>query len=55
MKAGSIFFFDEVEDHLKIDLTIYHQLIRNLIYLVCGIQSDIAFIIGQVSCDNSDL
>ena len=55
VKASSTLFLDQAEDNQQVDLTAYRQLVDKLIYLSCGTRPDIAFIIGQLSCHNSDL
>ena len=53
-KAASTLSLDQVRDHLKVDLIRYQQLIGKLMYLPCKTQTDIAFIVRQLSCYNSD-
>lgn len=40
---------------MQANMTTYQQLVGKLIYLGCGTQPDIAFVVGQPSCHNSDL
>ena len=54
MKAGSALFLDQAGDHIQADLIIYQQLIKKLMYLACETRPDIAFIVGQLSCQNLD-
>ena len=55
VKAGSTLFLDQAEDHQQVDLTEYWRLVDKLIYLSYGTRPDIAFVIGQLNCHNSDL
>lgn len=54
VKAGSSFFLDQVGDYQQADLAVYQRLIGKLMYLSCGTRPDIAFVVGQLSCHNSD-
>ena len=54
MKVSSAPSLNQVWDYIQADLTIYQRLIRKLMYLACGTRPDIAFIVGQLSCHNSD-
>ena len=54
MKAGSFFTLDQAGDHLPTDLIAYQHLIGKLMYLGCGTRLDIAFVVRQLSCNNSD-
>ena len=54
MKTGSFLTLDQAGDHLLTDLIVYQCLIWKLMYLACGTRPDIAFVIGQFSCYNSD-
>ena len=54
VKAGSTLFLDQVGDHQQANLTEYQRLIGKLMYLSCGTRPDIAFVVGQLSCHNSD-
>lgn len=55
VKAGSIHFLDQVNNDQQANLTAYQRLIGIFIYLSCETRPDIAFVIGQLSCHNSDL
>ena len=54
VKVGSILFLDQAGNHQQADLTKYQRLIGKLMYLSYGTQPDIAFVMGQLSCHNSD-
>ena len=54
MKAVSSLTFDQAGNHLPTDLIAYQRLIGKLMYLACGTRPDIAFVVGQLSCHNSD-
>lgn len=49
IKVGSCIKMIDIEDYKKADLRIYQKLIKKLIYLLCDIRLDIAFVIGQFS------
>ena len=55
VKAGSTLFLDQAGDHQQANLIAYHRLIGKLMYLNYGIHLDIALVVGQLSCHNSDL
>lgn len=55
IKAGSTFFLDQASNHQQADLITYQCLIGKLIYLNCKIYPNIAFVIRQLNCHNSDL
>ena len=55
MKVGLSLILNQVENHLQTNIIVYQQLVGKLIYLACGIRSDIAFVVGQLSRYNSDL
>lgn len=52
LKTTSTFLLDQAEDHIQVDLIIYQQLIKKLIYLAYKIRPDITFVVGQVSRHN---
>lgn len=54
IKAGLVFFLDQVKDHIQANLIIYQWLIRKLKYLVYRTRPDIAFTVGQLSYHKSD-
>ena len=54
VKAGSTLFLDQADDYQQAELIAYQRLIRKLMYLSCGTRSNIAFVVGQLSCHNSD-
>lgn len=54
IKVGSTLILDQAGDLFLADMIVYQHLIRKLIYLACGTQPDIAFIVGQLSRQNSD-
>ena len=51
-------FFDSIlkpsSVNKQVDLTAYYNLISKLMYLSCGTYSNIAFVVGQLICYNSD-
>ena len=55
VKVGSTLFLDQANDHQQADLTKYQRLIGKFIYLSYETQPDITFVVGQLSCHNSDL
>ena len=54
VKAGSTLLLDQAGDHQQADLTAYQCLIGKLMYLSWATRPDIAFVVGQLSCHNSD-
>lgn len=54
MKVRSFLILNHVKNYLLTDLITYQQLIKKLIYLVCEIRLDIAFIINKLSRHNFD-
>ena len=54
MKASSSLTLDQVGDHLPTDLIAYQHMIGKLMYLACETRLDIAFVVRQLSCHNSD-
>ena len=54
MKAGSSILLDQANDYIPADLVTYQRLVRKPIYLACKTMQDIAFIVRQLSCHNSD-
>lgn len=54
IKVDSTFTLDQVGDFFMADIIVYQHLIGKLIYLSCKTKPDIAFVIGQFSCHNSD-
>ena len=55
VKTGSTQFLDQSDDYQQVNLTIYQCQMSKLIYLSCRTHPDIAFVVGQLSCHNSDL
>ena len=49
VKSGSTLFLDQTGDYQQANLTEYQCLIGKLIYLSCGTQPDIAFVVEQLS------
>lgn len=54
MKVGSTLTLDQAGDLLPANMIVYQRLIGKLIYLAYGTWPDIAFVVGQLSCHNSD-
>lgn len=54
MKTGSTLTLDQAEDLFPIDMIVYQLSIEKLMYLVFGTRPDIAFIVEQLSCHNSN-
>ena len=54
VKAGSTLTLNQVNDQISVDMVAYQQLVGKLIYLAYRLRLDIAFVIGQLSCYNSD-
>lgn len=54
MNTSSSLTLDQAGDHLPTDMVVYQRLIKKLIYLACGIRPDIAFVIEQLRCHNSN-
>lgn len=54
IKTGLSLILDQIGDLIKANMTVYQRLIEKLIYLGCGTWLGIAFVIGQLSCHNSD-
>ena len=54
IKASSTFLLDQTGDHEQANLTKYQRLIRKLIYLNYRTYSDIAFVVRQLSCHNTN-
>ena len=54
VKAGSTLLLDQAGDYQQANLNAYQRLIGKLMYLSCGTRPDIAFVVGQLSCYNSD-
>lgn len=48
--------FIEMQDnnYKEVDIKVYQQLIGKLMYLSCGTQPDISFVVGQLSKQNAD-
>lgn len=55
VKVGSTLFLDQADNHQQANLIVYQRLIEKLIYLSCRTHPNITFVIGQLSCHNSDL
>ena len=55
IKVGLLLILDQVENLIEANMTIYQRLIGKLMYLGCQTQPDIAFVIEQLSCHDSDL
>lgn len=55
MEACCTLFLNQLRNHEKSNITAYQCLVSKLIYLNNGTWIDIAFLIGQLSQDNSDL
>lgn len=54
MKTGSTLTLYQAEDLFPTDMIVYQLLIKKLMYLVFGTRPDIAFIVEQLSCHNSN-
>lgn len=54
VKIGSTLFLNQINNHQQADLTAYQRLIGKFIYLSCKTRLDIVFVVGQVSCNNSN-
>lgn len=55
MKARSSIKMTDPEDYKEANLYIYQRLVGTLMYLLYSINSDIAFVVGQLSRYNTDL
>lgn len=54
MKVGLTLILDQARDYFLANMIVYQYLTGKLIYLAYGMQLDIAFLIRQLSCHNSD-
>lgn len=45
VKAGLTLIFDQVDDHISVNLIVYQQLVSKLMYLAYGIRPEIAFVV----------
>lgn len=54
MKADSSIKIIDPENYDETNLYTYQKLVRKLMYLLCGIKPDIAFVIGQLSRLNTN-
>lgn len=55
MKARSSIKMTDPEDYKEANLYIYQRLVGKLMYLSYSINSDIAFVVGQLNRYNTDL
>lgn len=55
MKASLSIKILNLENYNKTNLCIYQKFVEKLIYLLYGIKSDIAYIVGQLSKYNANL
>ena len=53
-KSCSILFLDQAGDHQQANLIKHQHLINKLMSLSCGTRPDIAFMVGQLICHNSN-